>query len=183
MKIKSLNHVGITVSDFEKAVRWYWDVFRMPLLSVDSMKADKLNKMQKLYGLKDVGVKFGFLRCPKGGVVEIFEFTHTEPMNHCWNRPGTTHFTLDVKNVKKWYDFLKQRNDVEILCEPQNTNGNEWFFFRDPDGNLIELMDLKLNYILVRYLGKLVGFVFRKTSMKEFYRGSGTEKTSVEVGR
>jgi len=29
MKIKSLSHAGITVRNFDKAVRWYWDVFRM----------------------------------------------------------------------------------------------------------------------------------------------------------
>lgn len=169
MKVKSLSHVGITVRDFEAAVKWYDEVFGFTLLSEDTMDAAKLNTMKKLYGLQDVGVRFGFLRCPKGGVVEIFEFSETEECDHCWNRPGTTHFTLDAKGIAGWYRYLEKRGDVELLCEPQNTDGNEWFFFRDPDGNLIELIDLKFNYYVIRPLGKIAAFFMRKTQFKNYY--------------
>jgi catechol 2,3-dioxygenase-like lactoylglutathione lyase family enzyme len=170
VRVKSLSHVGITVKNFDKAVKWYWDVFKMPLIAEDSMPAEKLDQMKTLYNLDGVGVRFGFLRAPGGCVVEIFEFTKTAEFDHAWNRPGTTHFTLDVKNVKKWYKMLEDRGDVELLCEPQNTDGNEWFFFRDPDGNLIELIDLKFNYFAIRRLGKLLGFIMRKGMFKKYYK-------------
>ncbi|MCT4687235.1 VOC family protein [Vallitalea sp.] len=105
MKIRSLSHVGITVSNFEDAVDFY-------------------------------SRTFGFLRAPKGGVVEIFEFFPSVPSQHpVWNKPGPTHFTLDVKNVKQWYNVLKAKG-ITFLCEPQNTDGTEWVFMKDPDGNL-----------------------------------------------
>ena len=34
MKARSFSHVGITVSDFNKAVRFYWEVFGCPLVGV-----------------------------------------------------------------------------------------------------------------------------------------------------
>ncbi len=172
MKIRSLSHVGITVKDFEKAVKWYWEVFKFPLLSDMTMTPEELSAKKKLYNLPDgISVRFGFLRAPKGGVVEIFNFSQTQEMKHCWNMPGTHHFTLDTKNVHKWFEKLSKRDDVEILNEaPVFSGGAWWFFFRDPDGNLIELIDLKGNYAAIRYFGKLAGFFMRKTKFKSIYR-------------
>ena len=67
-----------------------------------------------------------------------------------WNRVGLTHFSLNVRNTHKWHDYLK-RKGVTIVSEPaKSPNGGQWFFFvKDCDGNLIEMMDLgKLHYLL-----------------------------------
>ena len=34
MRARSFSHVGITVSDFNRAVQFYWDVFGCPLVGV-----------------------------------------------------------------------------------------------------------------------------------------------------
>ena len=34
MRARSFSHVGITVSDFNKAVQFYWNVFGCPLVGV-----------------------------------------------------------------------------------------------------------------------------------------------------
>ena len=34
MRARSFSHVGITVSDFNRAVRFYWEVFGCPLVGV-----------------------------------------------------------------------------------------------------------------------------------------------------
>lgn len=171
MKAKGLNHVGITVKDFNKAVRWYRDVFGFSLISKGGLDAERMNQMKKLYNLPEgTSVQFGFLLAPRGGLIEIFEFSETAPFGHCWNRPGTHHFTLDVKNVKKWHQKLSERNDVEILNEPQRDDGADWFFFRDPDGNLIELMDLGVNTFPIKHFSRLLGFVMRKTKFRKFYQ-------------
>lgn len=170
MKVQSLSHVGITVRDFASAARWYREVFGCSLLSEDGMDKEKLNTMHSLYGLQDVSVRFGFLRSPGGGLIEIFDFSETREADPAWNRPGTSHLAFAVKGVPAWYDYLEKRGDVKLLCKPQNTDGNLWFFFRDPDGNLVELIDLKMNYPLIRYLGGLLALVLRKTQFKEYYR-------------
>ena len=171
MKIRGFNHVGITVKNFEKAVRWYREVFGVSLISEGGLTPERISEMKKLYNLPEgIGVKFGFLICPGGGLIEIFEFTETAPFAHCWNRPGTHHFTLDVKNIKKWYKKLSERGDVEILNTPQRDDGADWFFFRDPDGNLIELMDLRKNYFQIKYLISQVRFFMRKLKFKKIYK-------------
>lgn len=170
MRIKSLSHAGITVKDFGKAVKWYWDVFKFPLLSEVDLDADTVESLNKLYNLKKgISVKLGFLRVPKGGVIEIFQFSEHAKPDHAWNRPGPHHMTLDANGIHKWYDKLSAMDDVEVLCEPNYSEGSWWFFFRDPDGNLIELIDLKVNYTVIRKIGGLVGRIFRKTKFKHYY--------------
>ena len=34
MRARSFSHVGITVSDFNRAVRFYWEIFGCPLVGV-----------------------------------------------------------------------------------------------------------------------------------------------------
>lgn len=171
MKIKSMSHVGLTVSNFEKAVTWYGEKFGFSLIDVKEMNAKQIEALPKLYGLKDTRVKFGFLRAPGGGVLEIFQFTPTAEIEDVrWNRPGPTHFTLDVKNVPKWYEKLKAQG-VEFCSEPQYTGGAYWVFMRDPDGNLIELIDLKiLRFIIQSPLGSLLAKVFRGGKYKSYYK-------------
>lgn len=169
MKIRSLSHVGLTVTNFDKAVKWYYDVFGLKLISEQILEEKQVNKLFDLYRIRDVKIKLGFLRSPKGGVVEIFEFSKKVPMEHVvWNKPGPTHVTFDVKNVSKWYKRLSQKG-VHFFSEPQKTGTTDWVFLKDPDGNLIELIDLKLNYHVIRKLGALVCNIFKKTSFKKYY--------------
>ncbi len=170
MRLKSLSHAGVTVKNLDKAIAWYWDVFKMSVVDIQEFPQEYVAKMKALYNLEECSLRLAMLVCPKGGCVELFEFSKTEEIHHRWNAPGVTHFTLDVSNVSGWYTKLKARNDVEILCTPQKTGKNEWFFFRDPDGNLIELIDLKGNYFLLRKLTRLAKWIMRVGPFKSYYK-------------
>lgn len=169
MKIKSVSHVGITVKEFDKAVKWYHDMFGFQLISEQILDEEMVHKLWPLYHVKDSRVKLGFLRAPKGQVVEIFEFSNQkEGTLHEWNKPGPSHFTLDVKDVPKWYEAYKDK--IDFVIPPQVTDGNGWVFLKDPDGNLIELIDLKMNYFVIRILGGIAGHVMKRTKFKAYYK-------------
>ncbi|MCM1991185.1 VOC family protein [Oceanirhabdus seepicola] len=169
MKIRSINHVGLTVSNFEKAVKWYSTMFGFKLISEQTLSEDEVEQLYPLYKLHNTSIRLGFLRAPKGGILEIFEFNTTSPSSHViWNKPGCTHFTLDVKNISKWYKSLKARG-IFFFMEPQQTDGTDWVFLKDPDGNLIELIDLKINYPIIQILGGLVGNLMAKGKFKKYY--------------
>ncbi len=170
MKIKALSQAGFTVKNLDATIKWYWEVFKLPLIAKMELDKEAVAKLNKLYKLNDTSVKFAMLLCPKGATLEIFEFSKKSTVEHSWNSPSITHFALDVKNVKKWHQMLSARDDVEVLCEPQVTDGNEWFFFRDPDGILVELIDIKMNYFLLRHMNKFAGWLMRKTQFKEYYK-------------
>ncbi len=169
MKIRSFSHVGLTVSNFEVAVKWYHDMFGFRLIDEQVLDAEQVNNLYALYRLHNTKVRLGFLRAPKGGVVEIFEFTPSKsPQDVCWNKPGLTHITLDVKNIEKWYQHLKSK-DVHFFSKPQRTGKVEWVFLKDPDGNLIELIDLKANYQIIRLLGGVAGKAMAKGKFRKYY--------------
>lgn len=170
MRVKSLSHVGLTVSNFEKAVDFYSKKFGFRLINEQILEKEQVDTLYELYELKYTQVRLGFLRAPKGAIVEIFEFNPGLPAERTiWNKPGPTHFTLDVHNVQKWYRRLSKEG-IRFFSEPQNTNGTDWVFLQDPDGNLIELIDLKFNYMVIRLLGGLVGYIMSKFSFKKYYK-------------
>ena len=170
MRIKSLSHVGLTVTDFSDSVKWYHNMFGYSLIDDSTLHPEQVTKLKDLYGIENVGIKLGFLRAPGGGVIEIFEFEkkeRAEPVK--WNRPGPTHITLDVKNVHKWYEGLKEKG-VFFYSEPQTTKGTDWVFLKDPDGNLIELIDMKMNNMVIKsFIGAIAAFIFKKNKYRHYY--------------
>ena len=169
MKARSFSHVGITVSDFNKAVRFYWDVFRCPLVGVADTPPDRV---RSFFGVDapQPTCKIGWVRAPGGAVLEIFEFRPQQPpVSVPWSRVGLTHISFNVRNTQKWYDYLVAKG-VEVVSKPeQSPRGHTFFFAKDMDGNLIEIMDLKHMYYVLGWLGPLGGWLFRRGMYKKYY--------------
>ena len=114
--------------------------------------------------------KVGWIRVPGGAVLEIFEFQPQQPpVDVPWNRVGLTHIAFDVRNTQKWYDYLVAKG-VEVVSRPERSpRGHSFFFAKDMDGNLIELMDLGYKYHVLVWLGPLGGFLFRRGMYRRYY--------------
>ena len=170
MKVRSFSHVGITVSDFNRAVKFYWDVFGCPLVGVADTPPERI---RSFFGVDaDLPTcKIGWIRVPGGGVLEIFAFEPKQPpVAIPWNRIGLTHFSLNVSNLPRWYDYLQQKG-VECVSRPERSpRGHSFFFAKDFDGNLIELMDLGYMYYVLGWLGPLGGVLFRRGMYSQYYR-------------
>ena len=61
-----------------------------------------------------------------------------------WNRPGYHHICLKVDSVNETYEKMSA-DGVEFYFEPKIKEDSEeiayWVFFKDPDGNMVELQD------------------------------------------
>ncbi len=176
MKARSFSHVGITVSSFNQTVKFYWEVFGCPLVGVAETPPDRVRTFFGVTapapsGVEGPACKIGWIRVPGGGVLEIFEFQPQQPpVAIPWNRVGLTHFSFNVTNLQKWYDHLISKG-VECISKPERSpRGHSFFFCKDPDGNLIELMDLGYMYYVLGWLGPLGGWLFRRGMYKQYYR-------------
>jgi len=169
VKARSFSHVGITVSNFNAAVKFYWDIFRCPLVGVADQPSDRV---REFFGIDADAptCKVGWIRVPGGGVLEIFEFDPQKlSVDVPWNRVGLTHISFNVRNTKKWYDYLVTKG-VECVSKPERSpRGHMFFFAKDMDGNLIELMDLGYMHYVLNWLGPLGGFLFRRGMYKHYY--------------
>ncbi len=170
MKVRSFSHVGITVSDFNRAVKFYWEVFGCPLVGVADTPPERIRSFFGVEGAAP-SCKIGWVRVPGGGVLEIFAFEPKQPaVSIPWNRVGLTHFSFNVHNLSRWYDYLQQKG-VECVSRPERSpRGHSFFFVRDFDGNLIELMDLGYMYYVLGWLGPLGGLLFRRGMYSQYYR-------------
>lgn len=169
MRVRSFSHVGITVSDFNRFVQFYWDVFGCPLVGVSETPPERV---RAFFGVDAPApsCRIGWIRVPGGAVLEIFEFQpQLANVPIPWNRVGQTHFSFNVRNTQRWYDYLVAKG-VEVVSRPeQSPRGHTFFFARDFDGNLIELMDLKHMHYVLDWLGPLGGWLFRRGMYKQYY--------------
>jgi catechol 2,3-dioxygenase-like lactoylglutathione lyase family enzyme len=158
MKVHSFSHVAITVADFNRTVRFYNDVFGAPVVGVDSAAPE---------------LKIGWIRVPGGATIEVFEFQPGRPGEEVeWSRQGLTHLSFNVRNTEKWHRYLVDKG-VEIVAPPEaSPKGHTFFFVKDPDGNLIELIDNKHMRPILKWLGPLGGKLFRHTLYRRYYRPS-----------
>jgi catechol 2,3-dioxygenase-like lactoylglutathione lyase family enzyme len=169
MKARSFSHSGITVSDFNRAVQFYWEVFGCPLVGVADTDPERVGTFFGVEG-ENRSCKIGWIRVPGGAVLEIFAFRPQLPPGAVpWNKVGLTHISFNVRNLQRWYDYLQSKG-VECLSRPERSpRGHSFFFARDFDGNLIELMDLGYMYHVLKWLGPLGGWLFRKKIYKQYY--------------
>lgn len=185
MKARSFSHCGITVSSFNKAVRFYWDVFGCPLVGVADTPPERVRAFFGVEGPStSLGTgpstslgpgaapscKIGWIRVPGGAVLEIFEFQpQLPPAAVRWNQVGLTHISFNVRNTQRWYDYLVSKG-VECVSRPERSpRGHTFFFARDFDGNLIELMDLGYMYHVLGWLGPLGGWLFKRGMYRQYY--------------
>ena len=84
-------------------------------------------------------------------------------------RTGLTHFSFNVRNTQKWYDYLVSKG-VECLSRPERSpRGHTFFFAKDMDGNLIEMIDLGYMHYVLQWLGPLGGVLFRRGMYRRYY--------------
>jgi catechol 2,3-dioxygenase-like lactoylglutathione lyase family enzyme len=169
VKVRSFSHTGITVSSFNKAVQFYWEVFGCPLVGVADTPPDRV---RSFFGVdaEQPRCKIGWIRMPGGSVLEIFEFQpQRRPDGVPWNRVGLTHISFNVRGTEKWHDYLVSKG-VECLGRPERSpRGHTFFFAKDFDGNLIEIMDLGYMYHVLKWLGPLGGWLFRRKMYRQYY--------------
>jgi catechol 2,3-dioxygenase-like lactoylglutathione lyase family enzyme len=170
VRVRSFSHVAITVSDFNQAVRFYWEVFGAPLVGVSDTPADRV---RGFFGVdaSEPTCKIGWVRVPGGATIEIFEFQPQQPpVEVVWSRIGATHISFNVHDTEVWHQYLLDKG-VEIVSVPERSpHGHTFFFVKDPDGNLIELIDTKHMRHVLRWLGPLGGVLFRHSLYKKYYK-------------
>jgi len=132
------HHYGVTVTDLETAVAFYRDTLGLDVLDRFSVSGEAFAT-----GVGVPGATGSFAHLDAGGArVELIEY---EPVGDDRrggdvNDPGATHLGLSTDDLDAFYAGLP--GDVETISEPQTTaSGTRICFFRDPDGNLVEVLE------------------------------------------
>ncbi|MFB6307964.1 MAG: VOC family protein [Haloarculaceae archaeon] len=132
------HHVGITVADLDRAVEFYSEVFDLDTLTEFSVGGEGLSTA---VDVPDAEAEFVHLD-GDGVRIELVEYDPEgeDRTGAAVNDPGGAHLGFSVDDVDGFYDDLPA--DVETLSEPQTSStGTRILFLRDPEGNLIEVLD------------------------------------------
>ncbi|GAB3693303.1 VOC family protein [Halorubrum pallidum] len=132
------HHVGVTVSDLDRAIEFYTDTFGLDVVAEFSVGGEAFAEAVDVDG---ASAAFAHLDAD-GAIVELVEYDpRGEPKpDPELNRPGAIHLGLSVDDVEAFYADLDE--EVTTLSPPRTTSsGTTILFVVDPDGNPIEVLD------------------------------------------
>lgn len=151
--VKQLFHVCITVQDIEKALDFYCGVLGMH--STGSLRGETAEG--SLLGFPGQTIKInadhleGSAKIDSATVIDLIEYVVPEtfvgdgPVKEM-NKVGINRMAFGVDNLLGVYAELKQRDDVEFICEPVLLNSPTGGYllavsFYDPFGNFLEFLE------------------------------------------
>lgn len=140
--MKAIRHIGIVVSDLEKALHFYQDLLG---LKVVNKMVESGNCIDKISGLKNVKVTTIKLAAGDGNLVELLCY-HSHKREIVFKKDiceiGVSHVAFTVENLDAEYKRLL-RAGVKFNAPPQISPDGyaKVTFCSDPDGNFIELVE------------------------------------------
>ena len=126
MEIKGMDHIGINVSDMEKALHFYHDLLKLPILQ------EKIGN-----GNNDIY----YLQLGRDARIELFDYHGaSEKKDVAESDLGYRHLAMGVDDVDAWASYL-QENGVPIRYGPESLPhlGARVCLIEDPDGTEIEI--------------------------------------------
>ncbi|ELZ28834.1 lactoylglutathione lyase-like lyase [Halosimplex carlsbadense 2-9-1] len=134
----SVHHTGTTVADLDRAVEFYTEVFDLEILAEFESSGENFSRG---VGVDEATGRFAHLD-GDGTRVELVEYEPEgdDAAAESVNDRGAKHLGFGVDDVEAFYEALP--DDVETVSEPQTSStGTTILFLRDPEGNLIEVLD------------------------------------------
>jgi catechol 2,3-dioxygenase-like lactoylglutathione lyase family enzyme len=144
MRVLGLDHSGIPVGDLERSLRFYSDVFGAEPEFVTEYGDASLSEQLRLPNPR---MRIAFLRIGEDLGIELLEYLDPpgKPYELRDCDVGATHLCLEVDDIDEAYRELRARG-VDVYAQPFSEtapgpfHGDQWLFFKDPDGVSFELV-------------------------------------------
>ena len=141
--ILATRHTGIVVQDIERSLRFWRDVMGLQVAADFREEGEFIDTVQHLSGVKLRMIK---LTAPDGSMIELPQDdahpTPTPERNELCDR-GVRHVAFTVADVGASWQTLRAAG-CETLSEPIAAPDGKarLFFARDPEGNLLEIVQM-----------------------------------------
>lgn len=141
--IRNIRHTGIVVTDLERSLDFYCGLLGLTEKKRLEESGDYIDNMLALDGAHVTTVK---LEAPDGNLIELLQFrshARTRPAAPEACRIGITHVAFTVENLEAAYRKLTAAG-VSFNAPPQRSPDGyaQVTFCRDPDGTLVELVEV-----------------------------------------
>jgi catechol 2,3-dioxygenase-like lactoylglutathione lyase family enzyme len=147
IKVRGVQHIGLTVPDMEDAVRFFEGVFgAATVLSTGRIDVDDRYMIAKLGVPGHCRIRdLRMLRCGNATNIELFEYEGEEPSEIKRNsQVGAFHIGLEVEDATASAARLREMG-VDVLDGPTLVDsgpfkGLTWVYLRAPWGQFFELV-------------------------------------------
>ena len=145
--VQAVDSVGITVSDMDRSVEFYAKVLTFEKVSDVEVWGDAYEHLQGVFGLRmrvvrmrlgDEFIELTEYLAPKGRPI---------PVDSRSNDRWFQHVAIIVSDMDRAYAWLRQHKVQHASTGPQrlpdwnkNASGIRAFYFRDPDGHNLEIL-------------------------------------------
>jgi glyoxylase I family protein len=144
VRVSSIGHTGITVSDLDRSIRFYRDVLGLPVSEPVRCTGEMFEKVTGVHGAE---IDVSFVRAP-GHVIELLCYRKPEGRVRSSLRscdPGFWHLALKVSDIDRVVAAVG-RAAFEPLSAVQRVGdgplkGLKVVYVRDPDGVVLELLE------------------------------------------
>ena len=132
LQLAAYDHVGIRISDKERALRFY-ALFGFRVLAEHPEAKSKAVEIAN-----DAGVRIHLVANgnEQSGARNILQ-------DNDWSFPGITHAAFVVPSLERAAAALRAAG-IAITEGPKHDERRTYLFCRDPDGNVLELNEMKL---------------------------------------
>jgi catechol 2,3-dioxygenase-like lactoylglutathione lyase family enzyme len=145
--VQAVDSIGITVSDMDRSVEFYSKVLTFEKTSDVEVWGDEYEHLQGVFGLR-----MRVVRMRLGNeLIELTEYLAPKgrpiPVDSRSNDRWFQHVAIIVSDMDRAYAWLRQHNVQHASTGPQrlpdwnkNASGIRAFYFRDPDGHNLEIL-------------------------------------------
>ncbi|WP_088072730.1 SMU1112c/YaeR family gloxylase I-like metalloprotein [Gottfriedia luciferensis] len=127
MKIKSIHHVAIICSDYEKSKNFYINILGCKLIE-ETYREDRNS-----YKLD--------IRVGSNEQIELFSFPNPPKRQTNPEAVGLRHLAFSVSNIEESIQYLQQNDVIVEPIRVDELTNKKFTFFRDPDGLPLELYE------------------------------------------
>ncbi len=142
--IRGIHHTAISTVDLERSLAFYRDLLGFEMM-LDWRWPEGTANMNRTQALAESAGRVVLLKAGNA-MLELFEYATPTPKGRDADRQlcdhGLTHFCLDVDDIEKEYERLKAAG-MPFHCPPVDYGTVKTTYGRDPDGNVIELQEIK----------------------------------------
>ena len=146
MTVSRIDHVGITVSNVDRALGFYRDLLGLRVIA-DSTVTE--SEVAELLGLDSVQLRIADLDSGDGRIVELIEYLQPKGRRIAYESydPATAHVAFTVDDLAAVHARLTNAGATVVsrrpitISEPDGAfDGAICLYVRDPDGAILELV-------------------------------------------
>jgi catechol 2,3-dioxygenase-like lactoylglutathione lyase family enzyme len=145
VRVRGIDHIGITTADLDRAKAFYGDVLGLTLRSEGTDGPS--DALDRLIGLPGAKVLYAEYHVGAGQILELLQYLSPEgrPLQQRTSDPGSAHLALEVDDIDAAHQELVDagvtvRSGPVLIEDEGDWQGFRCVYALDPDGFTVELL-------------------------------------------